>query len=245
VISLHAVAHYEYNSCPRYVSLAQSSIFLKITMPKSPAFARLQRDILRLCAVIPAGRVCTYADLGAVIEVPARHVAYIVSRLDDATRAQYPVHRLVGAGGKLPAQPATVVQQIIDEGLVVRKGVVVDWTTTLFVPNASTVQGTKLERTTRPPEHARSVDGGAALSELRGLGPASVQMLTSVGITSAAQLRKADLFKLYARIKQTHPRASINLVYAMIGAVQDMDWHTVAKDRRTEGLLRLDDMKLL
>jgi DNA transformation protein and related proteins len=214
-------------------------------MSKSPAFASLQRDVLRLCAAIPVGRVCTYADLGATIDVPARHVAYIVSQLDDATRAQYPVHRLVGAGGKLPAQPATVTQQLTDEGLIIRKGVVVDWTTVLFVPNASTVQGTKLERTTRPPEHARSADGGAALSELRGLGPASLQMLTRVGITSAAQLRKADLFKLYARIKQTHPRASINLLYAMIGAVEDMDWRAVAKDRRTEVLLRLDDMNLL
>jgi DNA transformation protein and related proteins len=93
------------------------------------------------------------------------------------------------------------------------------------------------------PIHAQ--DGGAALSELRGLGPASVQMLASADITSAAQLRKADLYQLYARIKAGHPRTSINLLYAMMGAVDDVDWRDVAKDRRTEVLMRLEDMGLL
>jgi DNA transformation protein and related proteins len=214
-------------------------------MTGSPAFQRIQRDVLRLCSTIPAGRVCTYTDLGAVMDVPARHVAYIVSRLDDAMRAQYPVHRLVGAGGKLPAKPATVTAQLTQEGITIAKGAVVGLPTVLFVPSVATAQDAKLERHTRPPEHTRAQDGGAALSELRGLGPASVQMLASVGITSAAQLRKADLYQLYARIKAGYPRTSINLLYAMMGAVDDVDWRDVAKDRRTEVLIRLEDMGLL
>jgi DNA transformation protein and related proteins len=214
-------------------------------MAGSPAFQRIQRDVLRLCSTIPVGRVCTYADLGAVIDVPARHVAYIVSRLDDAMRVRYPVHRLVGAAGKLPAKPATLAAQLAQEGITVAKGAVVGLPAVLFVPSAATAQVAKLERRTRPAEHTRAQDGGAALSELRGLGPASVQMLASAGITSAAQLRKADLYKLYAQIKAKHPRTSINLLYAMMGAVDDVDWRDVAKDRRTEVLLRLDDMGLL
>jgi DNA transformation protein and related proteins len=211
-------------------------------MAGSPAFQRIERDVLRLCSSIPAGRVCTYADLGAVMDVPARHVAYIVSRLNEPARAHYPVHRLVGAGGKLPAKPATVATQLALEGVTIAKGAVVNLSAALFIPSA---QATELERRTRPPEHTCAQDGGAALSELRGLGPASVQMLASAGITSTAQLRKADLYQLYARIKTQHPRTSINLLYAMLGAVDDVDWRDVAKDRRTEVLMRLEDMGLL
>jgi DNA transformation protein and related proteins len=72
-----------------------------------------------------------------------------------------------------------------------------------------------------------------------------VQMLTSVGVTDAKQLRKADLYQLYARIKAHNPRTSINLLYAMMGAVDDVDWREVAKDRRTEVLMRLQDMGML
>jgi DNA transformation protein and related proteins len=211
-------------------------------MAGSPTFQRIQRDVLRLCSTIPAGRVCTYTDLGTVIDVPARHVAYIVSRLDDTIRAQYPVHRLVGAVGKLPAKPAAVAAQLAREGITIAKGAVVNLSTALFIPSA---QATKLERQTRPPEHTRAQNGGVALSELRGLGPASVQMLASAGITSAAQLREANLYQLYACIKAKHQRASINLLYAMMGAVDDVDWRDVAKDRRTEVLMRLEDMGLL
>jgi DNA transformation protein and related proteins len=225
-------------------------------MSGSPAFQRIQRDVLRLCAAIPTGRVCSYADLGAVIDVPARHVAYIVARLDDATRLQHPVHRLVGADGKLPAKPAGVAALLAREGVLTAKGHVAQLSAVLWRPSANAAP---LERTTRPPEHTRSggnanntakvrgsaLPTGPALSELRGLGPASVVMLTSVGITSAAQLRKADLYPLYARIKAQHPHTSINLLYAMMGAVDGMDWRDVAKERRTEVLMRLEDMGIL
>jgi DNA transformation protein and related proteins len=214
-------------------------------MAASTAFLRIERDILRLCSSIPAGKVCTFADLGAVIDVPARHVAYIVSRLDGSVRAQVPVHRLVGAGGKLPAKPADLAQQLGREGVQTSRGVVSDLPSVLLVPSAATARTAKVERTTRPPEHTRSKDGSAALADMRGLGPVSVKMLVGAGITSAAQLRKADLFKLYATIKSTHPRTSINLLYAMMGAVDNQDWRQVAKDRRTEVLMQLEDRGLL
>jgi DNA transformation protein and related proteins len=213
-------------------------------MASSPSFERIERDVLKLCATIPVGRVCTYADVGALIDVPARHVAYIVSRLDDATRAQYPVHRLVGNNGKLPAKPADLASLLVQEGVIAAHGVVVNLPSVQYVPSAATAQTAKLERTTPPPQHRRGADGSAALSELRGLGPVSVGILGSVGITSAAQLRKADTFLLFKKIKTLHPRTSINLLYALLGAADNQDWRTVARERRTEVLMRLEDMGL-
>ncbi len=214
-------------------------------MAGSPAFARIERDVLRIIASIPRGKVCTYTDAGACIDVPARHVAYICSRLDEATLASHPVHRMVNDKGMLPAKALSATGQLATEGVVVQNGKVLGLQNLRYNPSAARPQ---LERTTRPPEHARgaTLDGKAvpALSELRGLGPVSVQTLASVGVTSTAQLRKADLFKLYALIKAKNPRTSINLLYAMLGAVEDVDWREIAKERRTEILIRLDDMGL-
>lgn len=214
-------------------------------MASSPSFARIQRDALKLCTTIPVGCVCTYADLGAVIDVPARHVAYIISRLSDAIRAQYPVHRLVGNGGKLPAKPADLDSLLAQEGVITAHGVVVNLPSVRYAPGAATTHSAKLERTTRPPEHTRGAGGEAALSELSGLGPVSVAMLGKVGVTSAAQLRKADIFQLFKKIKTLNPRTSINLLYALLGAVDNQDWRVVARERRTEVLMRLEDMGLV
>ncbi len=225
-------------------------------MTASPAFQRIERDVLRLCAAIPAGRVCTYAALGAQIDVPARHVAYIVARLDATTRLKVPVHRLVGAGGKLPAKPADLAARLNQEGVATAQGAVVNLAAILYVPQAvqtddrsaqpaTAPRRVAVERTQRPPEHTRATDGGAALAQLRGLGPVSVGMLVGAGITTAAQLRQADVYALYAGIKAAHPRASINLLYAMMGAIDNLDWRDVAKDRRTEVLMRLEDMGLV
>jgi DNA transformation protein and related proteins len=211
-------------------------------MAGSAAFARIERDVLRLAASIDHGRVCSYADLGAAIDVPARHVAYIVSRMDKATRAQYPVHRLVGNGGALPQKPESTSALLEAENITVANGKVRDFDQLRCLPS---VQSAPPERTTRPPEHTRSARGEPALSELRGLGPASVAMLAAAGITSAAQLKQADVFALYAKLKRLFPKTSTNLLYAMIGAVDNQDWREVARERRTQVLLRLEDMGML
>jgi DNA transformation protein and related proteins len=83
------------------------------------------------------------------------------------------------------------------------------------------------------------------LTQMRGLGPASAKMIALAGITSSTALRKADLFALYANIKHQQPKVSINLLYAMMGAVEDQDWRVIAKERRSEVLMRLDDMGFL
>lgn len=86
---------------------------------------------------------------------------------------------------------------------------------------------------------------GSPLAALRGLGPASAAALAAVGIGTAAQLRDADPFELYALLKRRDPRTSLNLLYALIGAIEDRDWREVARRERTSILLRLEAMRLL
>lgn len=77
-----------------------------------------------------------------------------------------------------------------------------------------------------------------------GLGPKSREQLALVGITTPAALRARDAFEVYAALKAQWPAASRNLVYALIAAQEDGDWRVVARERRTEVLLRLEEMGL-
>ena len=80
---------------------------------------------------------------------------------------------------------------------------------------------------------------------LRGLGPQSRAWLAGIGITTAEHVAAQDPFEVYARIKAAQPRASLNLLYALIGAVEGRDWREVARQDRTGILMRLQDMGLV
>jgi DNA transformation protein len=75
-----------------------------------------------------------------------------------------------------------------------------------------------------------------------GLGPKSRAALSRVGVSSPAQLRAADAVRLYLQVKAHWPAASLNLLYALVGAQEGRDWREIARERRTELLLRLDDL---
>ena len=88
----------------------------------------------------------------------------------------------------------------------------------------------------------REIGADASVTTLRGLGPKSREMLDRVGINTAAELQASDPFALYARIKTIDAKASLNLLYALIGAIEDRDWRDVARDDKTRILMRLDDL---
>ena len=85
----------------------------------------------------------------------------------------------------------------------------------------------------------------APVDALKGLGPKSRLMLAAIGIETAEQLRARDPFEVYAALKAAHAGVSLNMLYGLIGAVENRPWRNVARDDRTTILLRLDDMGLL
>jgi DNA transformation protein and related proteins len=207
-------------------------------MAGSDAFARITRDVLKIVAAIPRGRVATLQSIGDCIDVPSRHVAYVLSRDASNVESTLPLHRVVGKDGKLPAKPTDAAQKLAIEKISVTRGVV-DEFAKRFIDAASL--NVKPEARLRPEQYAAN-GGDVALSNMRGLGPASLRMLVAIGVTSAKQLRAADPFKVYAAIKKNQNGASVNLLYALIGAIEDRDWREVARTEKTRILLRLDDM---
>jgi DNA transformation protein len=80
------------------------------------------------------------------------------------------------------------------------------------------------------------------VASLKGLGPRSAEALLGIGIESIQQLRARDPFEVYAELKVKVPGTSLNFLYALIGAIDDVHWQEVKRTRRTEILLRLDEM---
>lgn len=72
-------------------------------MAGSPAFALIRRAVLAAARSIPAGRLSTSAALGLALNLPARHVAFILAKLSEEEAELVPSHRMVPSSLRLRA----------------------------------------------------------------------------------------------------------------------------------------------
>ena len=68
-------------------------------MAGSQAFARIKKEIFDIVSRVPSGWVTTNGDIGRALSVQPRHVAYILTTLDDLDRETIPWWRVVAEGG--------------------------------------------------------------------------------------------------------------------------------------------------
>ena len=80
------------------------------------------------------------------------------------------------------------------------------------------------------------------IAEMKNLGPASAAMLATVGITDSQQLQQCDALLTYQRLRQAGRPASLNLVYAILGAQQNQHWQTIKRTQKQEILAKLAEM---
>ena len=86
----------------------------------------------------------------------------------------------------------------------------------------------------------------ATITELRGLGEKSAEMLAAVGIKNDKDLRQVGPVHAYIAVRdQTDFNPSRNLLYAMIGALEDRDWRTIAQEQKTSLIFALDGYEQL
>jgi methylated-DNA-protein-cysteine methyltransferase related protein len=100
-------------------------------MPPSAAYARIKSDIYTIACAIPAGRVTTFAAIGAFLDVVPRQVAYLLALRNDAERESTPWYRVVSDGGvlgkpKYDALERTQSELLAAEGITVLSGKVID-----------------------------------------------------------------------------------------------------------------------
>jgi DNA transformation protein and related proteins len=77
-------------------------------------------------------------------------------------------------------------------------------------------------------------------TELPNLGPKSLAFLHKAGITSTSQLASLGSVAAYAMVKRVEPKASLNLLWAIEGALTGLHWREVARLHRTSLILALE-----
>ena len=82
------------------------------------------------------------------------------------------------------------------------------------------------------------------LRDLKGFGPKSEEILAKVGVTNVEQFMEIDSYQLYKKLKAKVKGTGLNSMYAILGAKEGLHWQEIAKTRKTEILLTLDDMGL-
>lgn len=80
----------------------------------------------------------------------------------------------------------------------------------------------------------------AAPDTLRNLGPKSRAMLAGAGVASVEELRRLGSVAAFARVRRSGAHASLNLLWALEGALSGLPWQVVAREHRTSLLLALD-----
>ncbi len=98
----------------------------------SPTYARIRAEVLRLVALIPEGKFTTYGSIAVHMNVVARHVATVLSRLTDEESKALPWHRVVSADARISpnmdAKLAAKQKRLLEaEGLKIdREGLIQD-----------------------------------------------------------------------------------------------------------------------
>jgi DNA transformation protein len=67
-------------------------------------------------------------------------------------------------------------------------------------------------------------DLGEPVENLKNVGPQAAAWLRDVGISAVADLERTGPVAAYRLVKQVHPQATLNLLWALAGGLADLDW---------------------
>jgi TfoX/Sxy family transcriptional regulator of competence genes len=77
-------------------------------------------------------------------------------------------------------------------------------------------------------------------AKLRNIGPKSAAWLRQVGLRSREDLEAVGAVDAFMRVKRAGFKPSLNLLYALEGALLDCHWQDVPEERRSELVLAAD-----
>lgn len=76
--------------------------------------------------------------------------------------------------------------------------------------------------------------------KIKNIGPKSMAWLRQTGIRTLEELKITGSLSAYVRIKRAGFKPSLNLLYAMEGAILGCHWQEIPDDRRSELILAAD-----
>jgi hypothetical protein len=71
-------------------------------------------------------------------------------------------------------------------------------------------------------------------AKLRNIGPKSMAWLRQTGVRSLEDLQAVGALSAFVRVKRAGFRPSLNLLYALEGAILDCHWQDIPEARRSE-----------
>ena len=74
----------------------------------------------------------------------------------------------------------------------------------------------------------------ASTDKLRNIGPKSAAWLRQVGLRTREDLAAAGTVDAFMRVKRAGFKPTLNLLYAIEGALQDCHWQEIPDERRSE-----------
>ncbi len=92
---------------------------------------------------------------------------------------------------------------------------------------------------------ATSVAASQDPADWPNLGPKSREMLAQAGLKQWRQVQALGAVLAYVRVKRKVPGASLNLLWALEGALSDRPWQQVAQEDRATLLMALEDVQRL
>jgi hypothetical protein len=72
-----------------------------------------------------------------------------------------------------------------------------------------------------------------AAAKIRNIGPKSMAWLRQTGVRTLEDLQAVGALAAFVRIKRAGFRPSLNLLYALEGAIQGCHWQEISEERRT------------
>ena len=82
------------------------------------------------------------------------------------------------------------------------------------------------------------------LASLPGLGEKSVQPLHRIGLYTESDLREMGAVAAFYQCQLAGERPSLNMLYAMVGALNRQPWQQVASQQKEALLQQLESLKL-
>ncbi len=76
--------------------------------------------------------------------------------------------------------------------------------------------------------------------KMRNIGPKSAAWLRQVGLRTPEDLHAAGAIDAFMRVRRAGFKPSLNLLYALEGALQDCHWQEIPEARRSELILAAD-----
>ena len=77
--------------------------------------------------------------------------------------------------------------------------------------------------------------------KLRNIGPKSMAWLRQTGVRSLDDLKAVGSLAAYVRVKRAGFKPSLNLLYALEGAILDCHWQEIPDERRSTLIVQADE----